>query len=141
MTPDGSCLVMWNADLISPRTMSHITEKWYSWPSPRLVTRLATIRWRHALLGGAHLVRRFFFLCWRRSFVDRRFFNAQRPFDGQPVERMLVLVVLDRHLPIEPRPVHGIRVGIDDDRIQVPDNNRKRREYSFVPVNQDGNIN
>src|SRR5579871_5696633 len=47
-------------------------------------------------------------------------FRAERFLDGQRVQRMLVLVMFDRHLAVEPGPVHGIGVGIEDHAVEVP---------------------
>ena len=66
--------------------------------------------------------------------------DAVRLADGQRVQRMLVLVVLDRHLAVEPRPIHRIGIRIENHRIDVPNHDGQRRQDRLVPVNGDGNV-
>ena len=39
-----------------------------------------------------------------------------------------------RHPPGEPGEVHGINVGVEDHEIEMPDDNRERREDRLVEV-------
>ncbi len=82
----------------------------------------------------------------RRRFLFRYlgrlsfFFRPLALLEGDQIQRMLVLVVLDRHLAVKPGPVHGIGIGIEDDSVEVPDDDGESRQHRFVPVNRDGNV-
>src|ERR1700739_5136311 len=48
------------------------------------------------------------------------------------VETMLIAVVMQRHFPVPPRPVHGIDVRIEKYLVEVPHSNRQGRNDSLI---------
>mgnify|MGYP000606220898 CR=1 FL=1 len=49
------------------------------------------------------------------------------------VTRVLVLVHLLGHLPGQPARVHGVDVGVEDHRVEVPDEDRQRQRGNEIP--------
>src|SRR2546423_13536067 len=54
---------------------------------------------------------------------------------------MLFAIELFRNSAINEREVYRINVWIENHMIEMPDNNRERRQDRFIEVNRKGNIN
>src|SRR5271157_6594618 len=53
---------------------------------------------------------------------------------------MFMLVMFDGHLAVEPSPIHGIGIGIENYTVQVPHDDSECGQDRFIPVDGQGDI-
>src|SRR5579872_5616627 len=59
------------------------------------------------------------------------------PFDyWMDIKPVLLAIVMQRHFSVPPGPVHGVHIGIKEYLIEVPDEDRERRQNCFVKMNR-----
>src|SRR5579864_3683013 len=51
------------------------------------------------------------------------------------IQSVLVLIMMQRHFPVPPGPVHGIHIRIEKYLVEVPHHDRQRRQHRFIKMN------